>query len=73
MEAAAEPASPAGLSGGKEVKTLQDRIVDADVKCRQALARATDAREAGRHQAAEKHEQAAQNWLDKLNRLQGWA
>lgn len=55
------------------MKTLQERIVDADVKCRQALARATDARDAGRTAAAEKHEQAAQNWLDKLNKLQDWA
>jgi hypothetical protein len=55
------------------MKSLQDRIVDADINCRKALARATDARDAGRTQAAERHEQAAQNWLDKLNHLQGWA
>lgn len=51
-------------------RTLQERIVDADIKCRRALADATDAKEAGKKKKAERLEDRAQYWLDEQNRLE---
>lgn len=53
------------------VKPLRERQVDADVRCRQWLAKATDAAEAGNKAQAERYEAKAQFWLDRWNHLCG--
>jgi len=52
-------------------KTLQERQVDADVRCRHWLALATDANEAGDRAKAERCEDKARFWNDRWNHLCG--
>ncbi len=53
------------------IKSLVERQVDADVRCRQWLAKATDAAEAGNKALAEKCEDKARFWNDRWNLLSG--
>lgn len=59
---------------GKRKRSAQELhalAVDADVRCRQWLARATDLRLAGKREAADRAERKAQYWLDKQNTYEG--
>jgi hypothetical protein len=53
-----------------KTQTLAAQVADTDVKCRQALAAASDAKERGAIATAARHEERAQRLLDKLNRLE---
>lgn len=55
------------------MKTQHEKSIDADIKCRQWLAKATDARDAGKKELAERYEEKAQFWLDRWNKLIGAA
>jgi hypothetical protein len=52
-------------------KDKHDKTVEADIRCRHWLAKATDAREAGKKAVAERCEEKAQFWLDRWNKLLG--
>lgn len=52
-----------------QVRPLKDRIIEAEVKCSQALADANVAREDGNTMKADRLYARSQRWLDKFNRL----
>lgn len=51
--------------------TKHEKAIDADIRCRQWLAKATDYRERNKHRQADEAERKAQYWLDRLNVLEG--
>lgn len=55
----------------EQYEARKAKALDADIRCRQYLAKATDARDAGEQAKAETYEAKAQYWLDRQNKLEG--
>lgn len=53
------------------VKTLRERIADADARGSNWLAKANDLSEAGKKKQAEECYEKGQFWLDRSNKLRG--
>lgn len=53
----------------RSVRSFDERILDAEVRCNQALADGNAAQEAGDRIKAEKLYAGSQRWLDTYNRL----
>lgn len=53
------------------MKTLSEKIIDAETRGNRALADANEAFEAGRHAKADKLYAKGQFWLDRYNKLAG--
>jgi hypothetical protein len=55
----------------RPAKTLQEKIIEADVRGGQLLAEANEAAERGNAEKAEKLYAKGQFWLDRSNKLRG--
>lgn len=53
-------------------KTLQEKILEADLRGNKLLADANEAAEKGNQAKADRLYEKGQYWLDRLNKLQGW-
>lgn len=54
-------------------KTLNEKIADADERGSRYLADANEAAEEGKRERAERLYAKGQFWLDRANKLRGWA
>jgi len=57
----------------RKVRTLSERIADAEARSAMALASGNAALERGDKDVAERHYERAEKWLWKANELRGWA
>jgi hypothetical protein len=55
------------------VKSTQDKIADAEARGSKLLADANEAAERGQKAKAERLYDKGQFWLDRANKLRGWA
>lgn len=55
----------------KSLKTLSEKIAEADARGGRLLADANEAAERGNHEKAEKLYERGQYWLDRSNKLRG--
>lgn len=59
------------MTENKPVRSLAERILDAEVRASKWLADANEAREQGRSGVAAKCDAKSQYWLDRYNMLSG--